>query len=61
MAYSAAGGVKIDALRARESFDVGIFGQILGRFILNVVVECENRLPGRLYLRRSDRFEPKKK
>jgi hypothetical protein len=61
MADSTASGVKIDSLRARKSFDVGIFGQILGRFILNVVVERENRLPGRLDLRRSDRLEPEKK
>jgi hypothetical protein len=61
MADSATGGVKIDSLCARKSLDVGIFGQILGRFVLNVVVEGKNRLPGRLDLRRSDRFEPKKK
>jgi hypothetical protein len=46
MADPTAGGVKIDSLRASESLDVGIFGQVLGRFVLNVVVECENRLPG---------------
>ena len=61
VADPAASGVKIDSLRARKSLNVGILGQILSRFILHVVVECEDRLPGRLDLRRSDRFEPNKK
>ena len=61
MADPTTGGVEIDSLRARKGLDLGVFVQVLGRFVLDVVVERENRLPGRLDLPRSNRFEPKKK
>jgi hypothetical protein len=46
MTYAAAGRIKVYSLRPRKGLDISIFGQILGGFVLNVVVEREDRLAG---------------
>ena len=44
VANSGAGGIEVDALIAREDFDLSILLQVRLRAILNVVIECEDRL-----------------
>ena len=46
MANPTAGREKINSMRARKSLDISVLGQVLGRLVLNVVVEGEDRLPG---------------
>ena len=58
VADSTASWEKIDALGSRKRLDIRILGQILGRFVLDVVIKGEDCLSGKLYLRRPYRFEP---
>ena len=58
VADSTTSRVKVDALVARKCLNICILGQVFGRFILDVVIKGEDRLSGKLYLRRPDRFEP---
>jgi hypothetical protein len=46
MTDATASGVKVDSMCPRERFNVRIFSQILGRFVLNVVIKGENGLCG---------------
>jgi hypothetical protein len=52
------GGVKVDPIRMGESFDLGIFLQVLGRLVLDVVVEREDWLTRVVNFAGTDRLEP---
>ena len=57
MRDAGARGIEIDAVLACERFDLSVLLQILRRDILNVVIDCENRLRGIGDFRRADLLE----